>query len=56
MSSNLFFKKKKIKLNSILNSNYTKKNVVILGGLSKNNLNKLKLTNSSEFAGISYFE
>ena len=29
MSSNLFFKKKKIKLNSILNSNYTKKNFII---------------------------
>jgi thiamine-phosphate pyrophosphorylase len=37
-------------------SNYTKKKVVILGGVSQNNLNKLKLTNSSEFAGISYFE
>ena len=37
-------------------SNYTKKKVVVLGGVSQNNLNKLKLTNSSEFAGISYFE
>ena len=37
-------------------SNYTKKKVVVLGGVSKNNLNKLNLTNSSEFAGISYFE
>ena len=37
-------------------SNYTKKKVVVLGGVSQNNLNKLKLINSSEFAGISYFE
>ena len=37
-------------------SNYTKKKVVVLGGVSQNNLNKLKLTNTSEFAGISYFE
>ena len=29
MSSNLFFKKKKIKINSILNSNYIKKNFII---------------------------
>ena len=37
-------------------SNYTRKKIVVLGGISQNNLNKLKLTNSSEFAGISYFE
>ena len=37
-------------------SNYTKKNIVVLGGISKNNLKKLKLTNISGFAGISYFE
>ena len=37
-------------------SNYTKKKVVALGGVSKNNLKKLKLLNSFEFAGISYFE
>ncbi len=37
-------------------SNYTKKKVVVLGGISKNNLKKLKLLNVSEFAGISYFE
>jgi len=36
-------------------SNYTKKKVVVLGGVSKNNLKKLKLLNASEFAGISYF-
>ena len=37
-------------------SNCTKKKVVVLGGVSKNNLNKLKLLNTSEFAGISFFE
>ena len=37
-------------------SNYTKKRVVALGGVSKNNLKKLKLLNTFEFAGISYFE
>ena len=30
--------------------------VVVLGGVSKENLKKLKLLNISEFAGISYFE
>ena len=37
-------------------SNYTKRKVVVLGGVSKNNLKKLKLLNASEFAGISFFE
>ncbi len=37
-------------------SNFTKKKVVALGGISKKNINKLKLLNNSEFAGISYFE
>ena len=37
-------------------SKYTKKKVVVLGGVSKENLNKLRLVNISEFAGISYFE
>ena len=37
-------------------SNCTKKKVVALGGISNNNLKKLKLLNSNEFAGISYFE
>ena len=37
-------------------SNYTKKKVVVLGGVSKENINKLRLINRSEFAGISYFE
>ena len=37
-------------------SNFTKKKVIALGGISKKNINKLKLLNNSEFAGISYFE
>ena len=37
-------------------SNLTKKKVVALGGISKKNINKLKLLKNSEFAGISYFE
>ena len=37
-------------------SNLTKKKIVALGGISKKNINKLKLFNSNEFAGISYFE
>ena len=37
-------------------SKLTKKKVVALGGISKENLNKLRLLNNSEFAGISYFE
>ena len=37
-------------------SNLTKKRVVVLGGVSKVNLKKLKLLNQIEFAGISYFE
>ena len=38
----------------ILNS-YTKKNIIALGGISKKNINKLKLLNCYGFAGISYF-
>ena len=37
-------------------SRLTKKKVVALGGISKKNINKLSLLNSSEFAGISFFE
>jgi len=37
-------------------SGLTKKKVVILGGISKNNLNRLKLLKNFEFAGISFFE
>ena len=34
----------------------THKKDVVLGGISKENLKKIKLLNLSEFAGISYFE
>ena len=37
-------------------TNLTKKNVVALGGISKDNIKKLKFLKSSIFAGISYFE
>ena len=37
-------------------SNCTKKKVVVLGGVSKKNLKKLNLLNTSEFSGISFFE
>jgi thiamine-phosphate pyrophosphorylase len=36
--------------------NLTKKNVVALGGISRSNLNKLKLLKNPDFAGISFFE
>ena len=35
---------------------YTKKDVVILGGISNKNIKKLFILNQSDFAGISYFE
>ena len=37
-------------------SNLTVKKVVALGGISKENLNKLRLLNNFEFAGKSFFE
>ena len=37
-------------------SKLTKKNIVILGGISKKNIKKLDLFKQSDFAGISYFE
>ena len=37
-------------------SKLTKKEIVALGGISKNNKKKLSLLNNPEFAGISYFE
>ena len=37
-------------------SQLTRKEVVVLGGISKKNLKKLKIVNQSKFAGISYFE
>ena len=56
--SSLFKKNKNyLGLNKFrINSKYTKKNIVALGGISKKNLKKLKLINVSDFAGISYFE
>ena len=37
-------------------SNLTKKKIIILGGISKNNLKLAKILKVPEFAGISYFE
>ena len=37
-------------------SNLTKKKIIVLGGVSKKNLNKIKLINCEGFAGISFFE
>ena len=37
-------------------SKLTKKKIVILGGITKDNKKKLTLLNQSDFAGISYFE
>ncbi len=37
-------------------SKLTRKEVIVLGGISKKNLKKLKILNQSKFAGISYFE
>ena len=37
-------------------SKLTNKKIVVLGGVSKKNLKKLKILNLSEFAGISFFE
>ena len=56
--SSLFKKSKNyLGINKLkLLSNLTKKNIVVLGGISKENLKKLKLLNNPEFAGISYFE
>ena len=37
-------------------ANLTNKKVIALGGITNNNLKKLKLVNCKGFAGISYFE
>ena len=37
-------------------SKLTKKNIVMLGGISNKNIKKLSLISRSDFAGISYFE
>ena len=53
------FKKNKnfLGINKFRNlSKTTKKNIVALGGISKNNLKKLSLINQLDFAGISFFE
>ena len=53
------FKKNKnyLGINKIkLLSNLTSKKTVVLGGISQKNLKKLKILNSPEFAGISFFE
>ena len=39
-----------------LKSKFTSKEVIALGGITKNNLKRLELINCSSFAGISYFE
>ena len=36
--------------------NLTKKNVIALGGITKNNKKKIKLLNCNSFAGITYFK
>ena len=36
-------------------SHLTKKKIIALGGINKKNINKLKLTNTYGFSGISYF-
>ena len=37
-------------------SKLSKKKIVVLGGISRSNVKKLKLINYPNFAGISYFE
>ena len=36
--------------------NLTKKNIIVLGGITKNNIKQIKLVNCNSFAGISYFK
>ena len=56
--SSLFKKNKNyLGLNKFkLFSNLTKKKIIVLGGVSNKNLNKIKLINCAGFAGISFFE
>ena len=57
-TSSLFKKKKNflgINRFKIL-SKLTNKNIVMLGGISNKNVNKLRLFDQVDFAGISYFE
>ena len=37
-------------------SSLSKKKIVVLGGISKNNIKKINLLKQTDFAGISYFE
>ena len=37
-------------------NNLTKKNIIVLGGVSQKNLRKLKILKNPDFAGISFFE
>ena len=56
--SSLFKKNKNyLGINKLkLLSKFTKKKAIVLGGISKKNIKKIKLLGISEFAGISYFE
>ena len=36
-------------------TNYTKKKIICLGGIKKNNLNKMKLVNTYGFSSVSLF-
>ena len=36
--------------------NLTRKNVIVLGGITKKNEKKIKLVNCNSFAGITYFK
>ena len=56
--SSLFKKNKNyLGINKIkLLSNLTSKKVVVLGGVSKKNIRKLKILKNPDFAGISFFE
>ena len=57
--SPLFFVKKSKKFLGIHKfnrlKNYTKKKLICLGGIKKNNLNKIKLVNACGFASVSLF-
>ena len=55
--SSLFNKKKNfLGINKFLNLiNFTKKKIIVLGGINKKNLNKLRLLNINGYAGISFF-
>jgi thiamine-phosphate pyrophosphorylase len=56
--SSLFKKNKNfLGINKLkLLSKLTMKDIVVLGGISKQNKNKISLVGQSDFAGISYFE